>query len=136
MEKYILHIKLVIPSTVLKGQMQPTMQLRRVTSSTLPSVCAAFCLEACALLRQPSIEKKAIVHQLISIVSNVRQSKYKNTLFLKGVFALPFLGPHLQHWEQASALLKQAETDLFLLAQKNSSTSPVSFSTRFIPQLT
>lgn len=30
--------------------------------------------------------EKAIVHQLMSLVRNVRWSKYKNTLFLKGAF--------------------------------------------------
>lgn len=38
---HILHIKLVIPSAVLKGQMQPNR-------STPSSVHAAFCLAACA----------------------------------------------------------------------------------------
>lgn len=73
-KKYI-HIKLVIPSAVLKGRMQPN-------SRTASSVHAAFSQQH--MLDEAAEQKEKSIVQLLPLVRKARWWKYKNTLFLKG----------------------------------------------------
>lgn len=102
---HILHIKLVIPSAVLKGQMQPS----RSTSS---SVHAAFCLAACACWGS-SAERKSYCAPTDVPCQKCQMVKAQKHFVPKRSFPLSCLGSCLQHWEQASALLKQAEKGSF-----------------------
>lgn len=129
MKKYI-HIKLVIPSAVLKGQIQPN----RSTSS---SADGAFCLAACACWG--SWAERKIYCASTDVPCQKRQMvKVQKHFVPKRSFPLPFLGSCFQHWEQPSALLKNSRKRFFFfkLTGKNSSTSPLPSSACSIPQPT